>query len=212
MFGKFALSACALALTGMVGAAPARTFPVAEKPVPGDVYPDRVTRFPGGVTGLADVVYSSITGHRADGRRSLSAAQGQGCGPETAHHLYPRRWLGRRAYPSGSGLLGLSRRAGETGQRRLRRRLARISAGGRSPLSGATSGRRAADPFPEGERRQIRHRCVEGGAVGRSAGGHLAALGATSCGARGSTRRRSPQGPNACRVPPSGTACSTIPP
>jgi hypothetical protein len=29
-----------------------RDFPVSEKPVPGDAYPDRVTSFPGGVTSL----------------------------------------------------------------------------------------------------------------------------------------------------------------
>ncbi len=43
---------------------PPRVFPVADVPVPGDVYPDRVTRFPGGVTGLADVIFSSIPGYR----------------------------------------------------------------------------------------------------------------------------------------------------
>ncbi len=47
-----------------VAAAPPRSFPVADAPVPGDVYPDRVTRFPGGVTGLADVIFSTVPGYR----------------------------------------------------------------------------------------------------------------------------------------------------
>ena len=41
-----------------------RTFPVNAAPVPGDSYPDRVTRWPGGVTSLADVTYSTIPGYR----------------------------------------------------------------------------------------------------------------------------------------------------
>ena len=41
-----------------------RTFPVAEVASQADVYPDRVTRFPNGVTGLADVTYSVIPGFR----------------------------------------------------------------------------------------------------------------------------------------------------
>lgn len=41
-----------------------RTFPVEDQPVLGDRYPDRVTKFPGGVTSLADVTYSTIPGYR----------------------------------------------------------------------------------------------------------------------------------------------------
>ena len=41
-----------------------REFPTAAAPVLADAYPDRVTAFPNGVTGLADVVYSVIPGYR----------------------------------------------------------------------------------------------------------------------------------------------------
>jgi acetyl esterase/lipase len=41
-----------------------RTFATHAKASPADVYPDRVTRFPGGVTGLADVTFSVISGYR----------------------------------------------------------------------------------------------------------------------------------------------------
>ncbi len=41
-----------------------RSFPTSEKPALDDVYPDRVTRWAGGVTSLADVVYSTINGYR----------------------------------------------------------------------------------------------------------------------------------------------------
>jgi acetyl esterase/lipase len=45
-------------------AARQRIFPVADKPVVADHYPDRVTHFPQGVTGLADVVYSVVPSYR----------------------------------------------------------------------------------------------------------------------------------------------------
>ena len=41
-----------------------RDFPTSAAPALTDVYPDRVTHFPGGVTGLADVVYASNVGYR----------------------------------------------------------------------------------------------------------------------------------------------------
>lgn len=58
-----------LAAAGCLAAALAvsaepRTFPVAAAASQNDVYPERVTRFPGGVTGLADVTYSVLPGFR----------------------------------------------------------------------------------------------------------------------------------------------------
>ena len=55
----------AYALLATVGAsAEPRVFPVADAASQADVYPDRVTHFPKGVTGLADVTYSVIPGFR----------------------------------------------------------------------------------------------------------------------------------------------------
>lgn len=42
----------------------AREFPVSAMPALADVYPERRTAFPDGVTGLADVVYSVLPGYR----------------------------------------------------------------------------------------------------------------------------------------------------
>ena len=56
--------AVGLALSNAPAAAREREFAVSERPALDDVYPDRTTRFPGGVTGLADVVYSTIPGFR----------------------------------------------------------------------------------------------------------------------------------------------------
>jgi acetyl esterase/lipase len=61
---QIALAVPLFMMSAFATAAPPRVFPVAEAPVPGDVYPDRVTRFPGGVTGLADVIFSTVPGYR----------------------------------------------------------------------------------------------------------------------------------------------------
>ncbi|MFM6852722.1 MAG: alpha/beta hydrolase fold domain-containing protein, partial [Sphingopyxis sp.] len=67
-------TATATATAGATAAVPAATtgaitprvrdFPTAAAPALTDVYPDRVTQFPGGVTGLADVTYSTTIGYR----------------------------------------------------------------------------------------------------------------------------------------------------
>lgn len=56
-----------LALAGLAAtahAAPQRDFPVSEKPALTDVYPERIAKWSGGVTSHADVVYSSLPGFR----------------------------------------------------------------------------------------------------------------------------------------------------
>ena len=60
----FLIAAAALIAAGSASAQGTRVFPTSEKPALDDVYPDRVTRFPGGVTGLSDVVFSTIPGYR----------------------------------------------------------------------------------------------------------------------------------------------------
>jgi acetyl esterase/lipase len=60
---KVLLAACAL-LAAVGASAEPRVFPVAEVASQADVYPDRVTHFPKGVTGFADVTYSVIPGFR----------------------------------------------------------------------------------------------------------------------------------------------------
>jgi acetyl esterase/lipase len=56
--------ATALALVASPAVAGSRTFPTNPKATTVDLYPDRVTRFPGGVTSLADVTYSVLPGFR----------------------------------------------------------------------------------------------------------------------------------------------------
>ena len=54
----------AVALSSPAFSQGARVFPTSDKPALTDVYPDRVTHWPGGVTSLADVTYAVNTGYR----------------------------------------------------------------------------------------------------------------------------------------------------
>ncbi|MBU6267754.1 MAG: alpha/beta hydrolase [Sphingomonadales bacterium] len=59
------LSAMALLAVGVAAqGAGTRVFPVSDKPEVADHYPDRVTHWAKGVTGLADVVYQQLPGYR----------------------------------------------------------------------------------------------------------------------------------------------------
>jgi len=60
----FALAVSLTVATTQPVAARMRSFPVTKTPGNEDRYPDRVTHFPQGVTGLADVVYSVVMGYR----------------------------------------------------------------------------------------------------------------------------------------------------
>ncbi len=66
MKGQIIAAVLALATLGaaMPAVAKDRHFPTSAKPALDDVYPDRVSRWPGGVTSTADVVYSSLPGYR----------------------------------------------------------------------------------------------------------------------------------------------------
>jgi acetyl esterase/lipase len=58
------LAATACVAAALAANAEPRTFQVAASASQNDVYPERVTQFPGGVTGLADVTYSVVPGFR----------------------------------------------------------------------------------------------------------------------------------------------------
>jgi acetyl esterase/lipase len=58
------LGLLALALAVPLAAAAPRDFPTLEKPGTEDKYPLQITRWPGGVTSMADVTFSTINGYR----------------------------------------------------------------------------------------------------------------------------------------------------
>jgi acetyl esterase/lipase len=196
-FQARALGALTVVVASISGAAPAaaqRDFPVADKPVLEDLYPDRATRFPGGVTGLADVVYSTLPGFRP-----------------LILDLYLRR-ASRSAVPKpliiyihgGGWVSGHTRHAGATAN--FPQVLAALAAEGFvvASLEYRLSGEAQFPAQLQDVRAAIRFLKANAGRYGLdpdrvgiwggSAGGHLAALAALSCGAPGFDDKPQPKG------------------
>lgn len=174
-----ALFAVAGTLGGVSHAAEARDFPVSATPFTGDVYPDRVTRFPDGVTGLADVTYSVVPGFRP-----------------LVVDLYMPAGSARRPlviYIHGGGWVGgHTRHSGALSD--FPRVLAKLASEGfvvasleyrlsdEAPFPAALQDARAALRFLRANAARYHIDPARVGVWGGSAGGHLAALVATSCG------------------------------
>lgn len=187
-------SACALATLGPAVAAQPRVFPVAAQPVPGDVYPDRVTRFQGGVTGLADVIFSSIPGYRpmvvdlylppkgnvATRKPLVIYIHGGGwIGGHTRQAAAFSDFPGVLAKLASEGFVVASLEYRLAGEARYPAQLQDVRAAVR--FLKANSGKYGIDPSKV---------ALWGG----SAGGHLAALGATTCGVAGIDDKPQPTG------------------
>ncbi|MDE2341591.1 MAG: alpha/beta hydrolase [Alphaproteobacteria bacterium] len=185
-----------LALAGL-GATPVsareRIFPVADKPVLEDRYPERINHFPGGVTGHADVVYSVLPGYR----------------PLIVDIYTPPKSVRPKPlilYIHGGGwLMGHTRHSGAlTDFPNVLARLAsegfvvasleyRLS--GEAPFPAQIQDARAALRFLKGHAARYGIDPQRVGLWGGSAGGHLTALAALSCGYRGfDVDKNAPQG------------------
>lgn len=166
-------------LAGAASAAEPRDFPVSAAPFTGDVYPDRVTRFPDGVTGLADVTYSVIPGFR----------------PLIVDLYLPAGTAARPLviYIHGGGWVsGHTRHSGALSD--FPRVLAKLASEGfivasleyrlssEAPFPAALQDARAALRFLRANAAKYHIDGSRVGVWGGSAGGHLAALLAASCG------------------------------
>jgi acetyl esterase/lipase len=158
-----------------------RDFPVAEAASQNDLYPDRTTRFADGVTGLADVTYSVLPGYR----------------PLVLDLYLPK---GRQQRPlvlfihGGGWVGGNTRHSGALAD--FPRALARLAAEGfvvasveyrlaaEAPFPAALQDVRAALRFLRSNAERFRIDAAKVAVWGGSAGGHLAALAALSCGDR----------------------------
>jgi acetyl esterase/lipase len=165
---------------GATQAAPVRSFPTLDRPGTVDVYPDRVTAFPGGVTGLADVVYSTITGYR----------------PAIVDIYLPRKSAGTKPlimYIHGGGWVGgTTRNSGATAD--FPKVLARLASegfvvasleyrlAGEAPFPAQLQDARAAVRFLKANAAKYGIDPTRVGVWGGSAGGHLTALTALTCG------------------------------
>ncbi len=173
------------AVAAPLSAAPPRVFPVAEKPVPGDNYPARVTAFPGGVTGLADVVYSSVSGYRPMVVDLYLPPKTKNAGPKPlVMYIHGGGWVGGHTRQAGAfanfpGVLAQLAREGFV-VASLEYRLA-----GEAKFPAQLQDVRAAIRFLKDNASRYGIDKSRVALWGGSAGGHLAALGALSCGATG---------------------------
>jgi acetyl esterase/lipase len=167
-----------VALSG-AGTAEPRIFPVAPAASQNDVYPERVTQFPRGVKGLADVTYSVLPGFRPLILDlyipSASASQ------PLVLFIHGGGWVGGNTRHSGAladfpaALAALAAEGFVVAS--VEYRLA-----GEAPFPAALQDVRAALRYLKDNAANYR---IDAGKVavwGGSAGGQLAALAATSCG------------------------------
>jgi acetyl esterase/lipase len=156
-----------------------RDFPVAAQASQNDVYPDRVTRFAGGVTGYADVTYSVLPGFRP---LILDLYRPRGSKPRPlVLFIHGGGWVG-----------GNTRHSGALAD--FPRVLARLAAEGfvvasveyrlasEAPYPAALQDVRAALRFLKVNAARYGIDAQRAALWGGSAGGHLAALAALSCG------------------------------
>lgn len=176
---------CALAMSAAAIAAPPRVFPVGEKPFPGDAYPDRVTAFPGGVTGLADVVYSTLPGYRPMVVDIYLPPKGKVATPKPlVIYIHGGGWVAghTRQAAALSNFPGVLAKLASEGfvVASLEYRLAK-----EAQFPAQLQDVRAAVRFLKANAGKYGIDASKVALWGGSAGGHLAALGALSCGATG---------------------------
>jgi acetyl esterase/lipase len=168
----------AVAITGATCAEP-RDFPVADAASQNDVYPDRVTHFPGAVTGLADVTYSVLPGFRPL-VLDLYLPSGTTSRPLVLF-IHGGGWVGGNTRHSGALAdfpAALARLANEgfvvaSVEYRL---------SGEAPFPAALQDVRAALRYLRSNAAKYRIDAAKVAVWGGSAGGQLAALAAVSCG------------------------------
>jgi acetyl esterase/lipase len=168
-----------------LGLAPAmagtRTFATNPKATTVDLYPDRVTRFPGGVTGLADVTYSVIPGFRPLVVDLYLPSSDKSRPKPLILYIHGGGWVG-----------GNTRQSAVIGD--FPKLLASLAAegfvvasleyrlSGEAPFPAQVQDARAAIRFLKSNAAKYGIDPARVGLFGGSAGGHLTALTALSCG------------------------------
>lgn len=181
----------ALAFVASGAAAAPRSFPVGPAPFLGDAYPDRVTRFAGGITGLADVTYSVTPGYRPQILDLYLPAKGK---PRPlVIYIHGGGWVGGHTRQSGAlsnfpqVLASLASEGFVVAS--LEYRLA-----GEARYPAQLQDVRAAIRFLKDNAAKYGIDPSRVGVWGGSAGGHLTALAALSCGAPGIDDKPAPAG------------------
>jgi acetyl esterase/lipase len=173
-----ALFALAFGIAGVSTAEP-RDFPVADAASQSDIYPDRVTHFPGGVTGLADVTYSVLPGFRP---LVLDLYLASAAAPRPlVVFIHGGGWVGGNTRHSGA-LADFPAALAQLASEGFVVASVEYRLAGEAPFPAALQDVRAALRYLRSNAAEYR---IDGAKVavwGGSAGGQLAALAAASCG------------------------------
>jgi acetyl esterase/lipase len=174
------LALVAALATASTAAAKERQFATSEKPALTDVYPDRITKWPGGVTGLADVPFSSLPGFRPLVVDVYMPPKKGGPKPMIMY-IHGGGWVGGHTRHSGalSNFPAVLAQLASEGfvVASLEYRLS-----GEAPYPAQLQDARAAIRFLKANASKYGIDPARAGVWGGSAGGHLAALAALSCG------------------------------
>jgi acetyl esterase/lipase len=178
---RLGLSAAAVAIA--VGAAvPAnaeRVFAVSDQPSLTDVYPDRITRFPGGVTSLADVVYSTLPGFRP---MVVDIYMPKSKAPKPLIlYIHGGGWVGGHTRHSGA-LSNFPQVLAKLASEGFVVASLEYRLSGEAPFPAQLQDARAAVRFLKDNAAKYGIDPSRVGVWGGSAGGHLTALVATTCG------------------------------
>jgi acetyl esterase/lipase len=158
-----------------------RTFATNPKATTVDLYPDRVTRFPGGVTSLADVTYSVIPGYRPLVIDLYLPPKGKAAPKPLILYIHGGGWVGgnmrQSAVIADFPALLASLAAEGFVVASLEYRLS-----GEAPFPAQVQDARAAIRFLKANAAKYGIDPARVALFGGSAGGHLTALMALSCG------------------------------
>jgi acetyl esterase/lipase len=160
--------------------AKARQFPTSEKPALTDVYPERVTKWEGGVTSLADVTYSTLPGFRPMVVDIYMPAKKGGAKPLILY-IHGGGWQAGHTRHSGA-LANFPAVLAQLASEGFVVASLEYRLSGEAPFPAQLQDTRAAIRFLKANASQYGIDPARTGVWGGSAGGHLAALTALSCG------------------------------
>jgi acetyl esterase/lipase len=157
-----------------------RVFPVAAKPALDDVYPARVVKFPGGITSYADVVYSVIPGYRPMVVDIYTSAKTKTAKPLVLF-IHGGGWVGGHTRHSGA-LADFPKVLAQLAAEGFVVASLEYRLAGEAPYPAQLQDARAAIRFLKSNAARYGIDPTRVGVWGGSAGGHLGALAALSCG------------------------------
>lgn len=167
------------AMASTVASGAERDFAVSEQPALTDVYPDRLVKFPGGVTSLADVVYSTLPGYRpmvVDIYMSKSKAP-----KPLVVYIHGGGWVAGHTRHSGA-LSNFPQVLAKLASEGFVVASLEYRLSGEAPFPAQLQDARAAIRYLKDNAAKYGIDPARVGVWGGSAGGHLTALAATSCG------------------------------